>query len=279
MTALARLSLGLMPDQSHLPVKYDDKYIKLIGIFLVTALNYYLTYHNVALDLVNVLFFTSDVLTAWLSWEVLKWQLHVLDKHIPWARDARKRFLVQITLGTLVILMANVALNEAVDIAFFDRARMKGFYAFDLLLIALYIIIVQFVYIALYFIRNAQQEGRVTDETSKQLIMGVGNSKLVKKIEDIWGFESKEKVTYAWTSTGQRHIVDYSLNHIEGKVGQGRFFRLNRQYIVSIDAIKSTKSLEYGKKSVELCYGDQHVSTIVSRKKAPGFRKWLTTKA
>lgn len=70
--------------------------------------------------------------------------------------------------------------------------------------------------------------------------------------------------------------LDYStLDEIETMLNPKTFFRVNRQYIIHIDAVQSIKSLDNSKIDVLLKKPNQNILVDVSRQRCPDFRKWL----
>lgn len=67
------------------------------------------------------------------------------------------------------------------------------------------------------------------------------------QVADIAYFYSENKVTFAVTRKGQEHIIDLSLNKLMEQLDPERFFRANRQVLVSIDAIDHAEPFFNGK--------------------------------
>lgn len=85
---------------------------------------------------------------------------------------------------------------------------------------------------------------------------------------------TEERITFLMTNSGRRYPVDYSLDKLEELLPPERFFRINRQFIISLEAIE--EMLTYSKGRVKLvlkppCEQD----TVVSTERSPVFKKWL----
>lgn len=93
-------------------------------------------------------------------------------------------------------------------------------------------------------------------------------------VDDVAFFKVEEKVTLAYTFSGQVHAIDFSLEKLEEELYGDSFFRANRQYIVNIEAIKQIESYFGGKLILKLNTVAAE-KIIVSRKKANIFKKWL----
>lgn len=93
-------------------------------------------------------------------------------------------------------------------------------------------------------------------------------------VEDIAYFHSEEKTTFAVTSGGRGHIVDFSLNKLEEQLDPKQFFRVNRQMILNIDAID--RAMPYGKSRIKVKVHPAFKSDIlISEEKASAFKLWL----
>lgn len=86
---------------------------------------------------------------------------------------------------------------------------------------------------------------------------------------------TENKLVYVVDKCGKKYLCDKNLGELEGTLDSQMFFRVNRQYIVNINYIRSFKAYERVKLQVELTLPDlQHV-VIVSQETAPEFRKWI----
>lgn len=93
-------------------------------------------------------------------------------------------------------------------------------------------------------------------------------------VEDTAYYFTKAGVSNVMTIQKHRYILDYTLDEIEQSLDPSQFYRANRQYIVSLKAVKTVHSWFNGKLKLEL---DQPVEEdiIVSREKASDFKDWL----
>lgn len=94
------------------------------------------------------------------------------------------------------------------------------------------------------------------------------------QVDDIAYFYSENRITTAVTSGGKEHIIDLSLNRLEVQLMPDRFFRVNRQMIVNIDAIDHAVPFPKGKILVKVI-PEFRSEIIVSEEKSASFRRWL----
>lgn len=73
---------------------------------------------------------------------------------------------------------------------------------------------------------------------------------------------------------GQRYLLDKSLADLEKGLDPAHFYRLNRKYITSINAIRKLKSVGKGRIQVELV-PEAPEEVIVSSEQAAGFKEWM----
>jgi DNA-binding LytR/AlgR family response regulator len=92
--------------------------------------------------------------------------------------------------------------------------------------------------------------------------------------ENINGFYSEEKITFFKTDEGRKYVVDYTIEQIEALVDPGKFFRINRKYIISLEAIEDV--VVYSNSRLKLIAKQfQDMDLIVAREKVQEFKKWL----
>lgn len=84
-----------------------------------------------------------------------------------------------------------------------------------------------------------------------------------------------EKVVNALTHNGKIHVVDFSLEKLEEELDSNNFFRVNRQYIINIDAIDRIENYFGGKLIVRLKHNRNVDPIVVSRTRASMLKKWI----
>lgn len=96
------------------------------------------------------------------------------------------------------------------------------------------------------------------------------------KIEtrDIAYFYSSHKATFAVGFDGVEHLLDYTLEQLENELNPERFYRANRQIIVSIDGVVKVSNAS-GSKLIVQTVPVANFEISVSRLKAVDFKKWL----
>lgn len=87
-------------------------------------------------------------------------------------------------------------------------------------------------------------------------------------------FNAKNTLNYITTKSKQKFLLDYTLDDVEQLVEPKKFFRANRQFILSHDIIAAIHPWFNGKLKVETRVGPEE-EIIISREKAPQFREWM----
>ena len=76
------------------------------------------------------------------------------------------------------------------------------------------------------------------------------------------------------TREGRKYPLDYTLENLEEMIDPARFFRINRQYILHMDAIQQMHAHSKARVKIDLV-PPSHEEVIVSTEKSPHFKKWL----
>jgi DNA-binding LytR/AlgR family response regulator len=120
--------------------------------------------------------------------------------------------------------------------------------------------------------------GHFIDKVAKsykvRFFVKIGNHFHSIPIDNIDLFFIRERATFLQTSNDRNFCLDYSLDQIQKMVDPAKFFRINRNYLVNINAIQdiySYSSNRLGLKVKQL----NPLDLIVSREKVAGFKKWL----
>jgi DNA-binding LytR/AlgR family response regulator len=82
------------------------------------------------------------------------------------------------------------------------------------------------------------------------------------------------KLCYATDFNGNSHLLDNNLQQLEGSVDPRQFYRVNRQLLVNIEAIRKVHTWLGGRLKLELL-PTTPADTIVSRERVNGFKDWL----
>lgn len=116
---------------------------------------------------------------------------------------------------------------------------------------------------------------RFGEKKKTRLLVRKGLEHVALPFDDIALFYTENKVVYVFDKYGKKYLADKNLSDLEVQLDKDRFFRVNRQYIVHINFIRSFKAFERVKLQVELTLSELHHNIIVSQETAPLFKRWL----
>ena len=94
------------------------------------------------------------------------------------------------------------------------------------------------------------------------------------KIEEVAYFYTEDKINFLSTTEGRRYTIDFNLDSLESMLDPKVFFRINRQYIISINSIKEMFAYSKSRVLVKLVPASKH-ETIVSTERSGDFKLWL----
>lgn len=108
----------------------------------------------------------------------------------------------------------------------------------------------------------------------KRFLIRMGQSLRLIHQQDIAYFYTLDKITFMMTREGRKYPLDYTLENLEEMIDPTKFFRINRQYILHLDAIQQMQAHTKARVKIELL-PPAHEEVIVSTEKSPYFKKWL----
>ena len=113
-----------------------------------------------------------------------------------------------------------------------------------------------------------------TYSPKKRFIIRFGEHLKTLQTDDIAYCFSENKMTYARNFAGQKLPMDFNLDALENLLANEQFFRINRQYIINLNAITEMKIYTKGRVMVT-CKPDLTEAQVVSSERAADFKLWL----
>jgi DNA-binding LytR/AlgR family response regulator len=120
-----------------------------------------------------------------------------------------------------------------------------------------------------------QMDYASSQKKRNRLLVRKGIETIALKVDDIALFYTENKVVFAIDQDGKKYLYDKPLSELETELDTTHFFRVNRQYIVNINCIKSFRPYERVKIEVKLTLQNVVPSLIISQQTAPVFKKWI----
>lgn len=109
----------------------------------------------------------------------------------------------------------------------------------------------------------------------EQFLCNYRNAWVPIKSTDIAYFKY-ESVIFVFTKNNEKYTFGgETLEQLEEMLDPAQFYRVNRQFIVNMDAIERVWGIEGAKMIVKLKSPYQAVDIDISRQKVPVFKKWL----
>jgi DNA-binding LytR/AlgR family response regulator len=116
----------------------------------------------------------------------------------------------------------------------------------------------------------------LTKKYKERFVVKVGEHLRSIEISEILYFYSLEKTTFAQTTDGRKHILDFTLDQLEAILDPLKYFRINRKYIVSVQSIRDMISHTNSRLKLMLKSSDDD-DIIVARERVQEFKDWLDT--
>ena len=108
----------------------------------------------------------------------------------------------------------------------------------------------------------------------KRFMVYTGEKIRTIQVEEAAYFFAEARSVLLVTKDGQQHIIDYTLDKLERMLDPDSFFRINRQFIIGVDAIGTMFQHTKGRVKIEL-HPICSKESIVSTEKASRFKAWL----
>ena len=114
----------------------------------------------------------------------------------------------------------------------------------------------------------------LTKKYKERFIIKVGEHLKSIEVTDILFFFSLEKTTFTQTKDGRKHILDFTIEQLDGLINPDRFFRINRKYLIAADSIQDMISYTNSRLKLVLKTSDDN-DVIVARERVQEFKDWL----
>jgi DNA-binding LytR/AlgR family response regulator len=108
----------------------------------------------------------------------------------------------------------------------------------------------------------------------KRFLGKVGQRLFFIPAEQVAYFRADNKIVYLTDHGGNRYVVDYTMEQLTELLNPRQFFRLNRSYIVCIDAIQQVKPYYNSRLKLSLAGNSSAEEMIVSRDRVADFKLW-----
>lgn len=221
-----------------------------------------------------------------LAWVFYLAVIRFLDKKLPWqATSHPKRWFIQL----LITLPAITAFDTWTtwfwsNLMGFDFSLHRVIYT-DFPIVWALTIAVQLHYQRYYLkavkrraelkvVPSKQVNQVAKQEGQKELWLSKGGSKYRVTIEEVaYGFRQHD-VNYLVLSSGDKHLLDQSLTHLEDGFASSDLFRVNRRLLVHRQAVKGYQTLPNRQTQVTLVPAWEE-DALLTKNRLAAFKAWL----
>jgi two-component system, LytTR family, response regulator len=114
-----------------------------------------------------------------------------------------------------------------------------------------------------------------TPQYKTRFMIKIGEHLQTIPAEDIDFLLGENKIVWLYHKNGRKYVVDYTLDQLEDLLEPNRFFRLNRQFIASIETIKDVISYSNSRLKIVFKTPPNKEDIIMSREKVEAFKNWM----
>jgi DNA-binding LytR/AlgR family response regulator len=115
---------------------------------------------------------------------------------------------------------------------------------------------------------------QANDKFKSRFLIKSGSSMHSVAVDGVAYFYSEDKLVFMKTRDAKRHIVNETLEELESALNPSEFFRINRQYIVHIQAIEKVHPHFKGRLKIELKPAPSE-EVFISNRRATPFKDWM----
>ncbi len=123
---------------------------------------------------------------------------------------------------------------------------------------------------------NYSQLSNVFDSASfkSRFLAKAGQRMFFVETSEVQYFQADDKIVYLVDKEGNKLMVDYTLERLEGLLNPKEFFRLNRQYIARYSSIAQIKPYVNSRLKLLLRNGSKTEEVVLSRERVHEFKTW-----
>ena len=112
-------------------------------------------------------------------------------------------------------------------------------------------------------------------EFQKRILIRYGDTIKALELASAAYFYTENRINYMIAADGASYPIDLNLDQLEEVLDPAIFFRINRQFIVNVHAIKKMTAWSKSRIKLDLNPPCEH-ETVVSTERSPEFKVWIT---
>ena len=121
---------------------------------------------------------------------------------------------------------------------------------------------------------NTQPSQNGNADWKKRFLVKRGTDYISIKTDEIAYFYAAQKLVCLVDSKSQKFILDQSLADLEKQLDPSQFYRVNRKYLINLNAIKRIKTFPKSKLQLEI-HPAPSEDIIISQESAAAFKAWM----
>jgi hypothetical protein len=260
--------------------KNKDVKLFLVLIPVINLINYFITYDNIVINGYFFLTLFIDTLQGLVTWLIVRYVIIKMELKSPLVNFTFYRLFRQLFYTILAGLGFIIITTEILNALAKDKPVPLNFYQLDIWIYAIWILVINGVYISLYYYllwKNSEQKLQKANTLKTDGIsVREGNKKIKIELNDIRGFYVEDGITFLLEKGGKTYIMDFSLEKLEQNLPPSLFFRINRKFILHRSSVTGFKKIENNKILV-LTPPETNLpkEILMSRLKASEFKKWF----
>jgi two-component system response regulator LytT len=113
-----------------------------------------------------------------------------------------------------------------------------------------------------------------SNQFKKRFLGKVGQRLFFIDTNDIAFFQADNKIVYLVDKDGNRYVVEHTMEKLEEQLDPQQFFRLNRRFIVRINAIEQVRPYYNNRLKLAVKGCNHPDDMVISRDRVAAFKEW-----
>lgn len=114
-----------------------------------------------------------------------------------------------------------------------------------------------------------------TDKYRQRFVIRYGEHIKTIETKDVAYFYTEARANFLITKDAKRYVIDFNLDQLDQMLNPKQFYRINRQFIISLQSIDEMSTWTKGRVMIKLKPASK-LETIVSTERSAEFKKWLS---
>jgi len=264
---------------------YNDK-IVWFAFYPIVAISFiFFANDNPFFTLIRLPTFLTDLLFAIIvTFSIgfyIKWLTLHFDILLPWNKNFKKRLVKQFLFGIMLPLFFSMLLEIIYLLTINISLKDSSIFNLELPLAFLFLSLINLFYLVNYLfysnkeIKNDMKVQTSIDTSQKSIefiVVQKGFTEERINIEDCALLMSSNKIIWLYNFDGEKYRLQGTLEEWQLNLKEANFYRINRQYLVSLKSIKSIEQTETRKLKINLIINTDDV--YVSKPNVTNFKLW-----